>query len=87
MMMAQEENIPAIMFNQDPSEDQGMSDEAVMAHMQEGNPRAYAHLQQQMNMPPEEEAQMMPEGFLAMPPEEELMELEEQPMTEGEGMI
>ena len=40
-----------------------------------------------MNMPPEEEAQMMPEGFLAMPPEEELMELEEQPMTEGEGMI
>ena len=87
MMMAQEENIPAIMFNQDPSEDQGMSDEAVMAHMQEGNPRAYAHLQQQMNMPPEEEAQMMPEGFLAMPPEEELMELEEQPMTEGEGII
>ena len=87
MMMAQEENIPAIMFNQDPSEDQGMSDPTILAHIKEGNPRAYAHLQQQMNMPPEEEAQMMPEGFLAMPPEEELMELEEQPMTEGEGMI
>jgi hypothetical protein len=87
MMMAQEENIPAIMFNQDPSEDQGMSDETVMAHMQEGNPRAYAHLQQQMDIPPEEDAQMMPEGFLAMPPEDEVMELEEQPMIEGEGMI
>jgi hypothetical protein len=29
----------------------------------------------------------MPEGFLAMPPQEELMELEEQPVIEGEGMI
>ena len=86
MMMAQEENIPVVMFNQDPSQDQGMSDATVMTHMKEGNPRAFAHLQQQAAMPPEEEP-MMPEGFLAMPPEEELMELEEQPVIEGEGMI
>lgn len=88
MMMAQEENIPAIMFNQDPSEDRGMNDETIMANMQEGNPEAFAHLQDQMAMaeagPPEEQ---MPEGFLAGPPEGELMELEEQPMIEGEGMI
>jgi len=88
MMMAQEENIPAIMFNQDPSEDRGMTDETIMANMQEGNPEAFAHLQNQMAMaeagPPEEQ---MPEGFLAGPPEGELMELEEQPMIEGEGMI
>jgi len=88
MMMAQEENIPAIMFNQDPSQDQGMSDETVMAHMEEGNPEAFAHVQDQMAMtessPPEEQ---MPEGFLAGPPEGEIMELEEQPMIEGEGMI
>ena len=88
MMMAQEENIPAIMFNQDPSQDQGMTDETVMANMKEGNPEAFAHIQDQMAMaeagPPEEQ---MPEGFLAGPPEGEIMELEEQPMIEGEGMI
>ena len=88
MMMAQEENIPAIMFNRDPSEDRGMNDRTIMANMQEGNPEAFAHLQDQMAMaeagPPEEQ---MPEGFLAGPPEGELMELEEQPMIEGEGMI
>jgi len=88
MMMAQEENIPAIMFNQDPSEDRGMTDETIMANMQEGNPEAFAHLQNQMAMaeagPPEKQ---MPEGFLARPPEGEIMELEEQPMIEGEGMI
>ena len=87
MMMADEENIPAIMFNQDPNKDQGLSDDAVMASMQEGNPEAYAHLQQQAAMPPMEEEQMMPEGFLSMAPEEDLMELEPQPMIEGEGMI
>jgi hypothetical protein len=86
MMMAQEENIPAIMFNQDPSQDTGMSDETVIEHMREGNPEAFAYLQQQAAMPVEEE-QPMPEGFLAMPPQEELMELEEQPVIEGEGMI
>jgi hypothetical protein len=86
MMMAQERNIPAIMFNKDPSEDQGMSDVAVLTHMREGNPRAFAHLQQQAAMPPMEE-EPVPEGFLAMPPEEEIMDLEEQPITEGEGMI
>ena len=48
MMMAQEENIPAVMFNQDPNQDQGMNDETIMANMQEGNPEAFAHLQDQM---------------------------------------
>tara|TARA_R100000329_G_scaffold144089_1_gene128577 strand:+ start:583 stop:1188 length:606 start_codon:yes stop_codon:yes gene_type:complete len=86
MMMAQEENIPAIMFNKDPSEDQGITDEQVLAGMQESNPEAFAHLQQQAAMMPMEE-EPMPEGFLAMPPQEELMELEEQPVIEGEGMI
>ena len=88
MMMAQEENIPAVMFNQDPNQDQGMNDETIMANMQEGNPEAFAHLQDQVAMaeagPPEEQ---MPEGFLAGPPEGEFMEPEEQPMIEGEGMI
>ena len=87
MMMAQEENIPAIMFNKGPSEDQGMSDDAVMLHMKENNPKAFAHLQQQAAMPPVDERQMVPEGFLAMPPDGEIMELEEQPVIEGEGMI
>lgn len=88
LMVAEEGNIPAIMFNQDPNKDQGLSDDAVMASMQEGNPEAYAHLQQQAAMPPMEEEQMMPEeGFLSMASEEDLMELEQQPMIEGEGMI
>ena len=97
LMMAQEDNIPAVMFNQDPEADQGMSDEQVVSHMKEGNPRAFEHVQERMNMPQEEmEERMGPEGFLAMPPEEEMtmapeeemaMDLEEQPMIEGEGMI
>ena len=88
IMMAQEDNIPIIMFNNDTSQEGGMSDETLIAHMEEGNPRALEHLRQKANMPPPaEEEQMMEEGFLAMPPEEEVMELEEQPMIEGEGMI
>ena len=88
MMMAQEENIPAIMFNKNPNEDPGMNDKTIMANMRESNPEALAHLQDQMAMaeagPPEKQ---MPEGFLARPPEGEIMELEEQPMIEGDGMI
>jgi hypothetical protein len=86
MIIAQEENIPAVMFNKDPAEDSGMSDTALMANMKEGNPEAFAHLQQQAAMAPMEE-EPMPEGFLAMPPEGEVMDLEEQPVIEGEGMI
>ena len=87
MMVAQEKNIPVIMLNRDPNEDQGLSDDAIMVNMKQNNPEAYAHLEQQAALPPMEEQEMMPEGFLAMPPEEEIMEFEEQPMTEGEGMI
>lgn len=74
IILARQNNIPAIMFNTDDEE--VMPDSKVMAGMREGNPKAFAELQNQMRV----ENASNQEGFLDMPPEE-------QPMTDEGGMV
>ena len=62
VIMAKDNNIPAVMFNQDP-QDESMSDEHVINAMREGNPQAFEQLQAQVDM---EEAPIEEGNFLEM---------------------
>jgi hypothetical protein len=86
VVLAKEENIPAIMFNNSNSE--VLPDDQVRASMREGNPEAFTELQNQMQI----KNAPIPEGFLNMPPEEQPMieeppVIEEQLIDEEGGMI
>jgi len=89
VVLAQEENIPAVMFNTDEAEI--LPDDQVMASMREGNPEAFEVLQEQaranaMPAPPMSERSFMEMEDEGMPMEEESLPVENENIDMG-GMI
>jgi len=79
VILAQEENIPAVMFNSGDPEI--LPDDQVIASMREGNPEAFNVLQQQAQMdamprPPMSERSFMEMGDEGLPIEEESLPVE-----------
>ena len=89
IILAREENIPAIMFNTLDSEI--LPDEQVMASMREGNPEAFEALQQQAQMESMPPPPMSERSFMEMEEGGLPMENESLPMGDEninmEGMI
>ena len=89
VILAQEENIPAIMFNSSDSEI--LPDDQVMASMREGNPEAFEALQQKAMMdsmppPPMSERSFMEMEEGGLPMEEESLPVENENIDMG-GMV
>ena len=96
IILAREENIPAVMFNSGDSEI--LPDDQVMASMREGNPEAFEALQQQAQMdampsPPMSERSFMEMEEGGLPMEEGGLPMENESLPMGneninmEGMI